>query len=108
MGLSKKGWLTLDPGVNAWAREKRRRRFALPAHSTSFFLIKHAYQIFFPRPRNTHKLQILFDVRHTTHADQRRRNSRCRAHKLNTRLCRSEEHTSVLQSPMYLVCRLLL
>src|SRR3989454_3207906 len=84
MGLSKTGWPTFDPGVNTWAREKRRRRFALPAHSTSLLLIKHTYQIFRPRPRDTHKLQVLFDVRHATHAYQGSGDSRGRAYKLNT------------------------
>src|SRR5436189_1692137 len=34
--------------------------------------------------------------------------SRIEDHGSSIRLCRSEEHTSELQSPMYLVCRLLL
>src|SRR6266581_8362406 len=34
--------------------------------------------------------------------------SRCRARRRRTRVRRSEEHTSELQSPVHLVCRLLL
>src|SRR5437764_11131438 len=52
-----------------------------------------------------HDALPIFRVRRRTH---RGRASRCRQRGRRQRSRRSEEHTSELQSPMYLVCRLLL
>src|SRR5437763_2314502 len=50
-------------------------------------------------------------MRHRRRSIHRKRNASCRSHSVTIPAngsFRSEEHTSELQSPMYLVCRLLL
>src|SRR5436189_2253098 len=54
------------------------------------------------RARGHHDRRVVADL-----PDQRRRRG-VRGRGRHARLSRSEEHTSELQSPMYLVCRLLL